>query len=412
MVIGGEMMFCPNCGTECNDKDLFCGECGSSLAEYREEEQQNTVLSQKPAELPKKEIKISKMQLLLIGEVIIMAVLFIGIYFSLDKKYSAETTALEYWKAKANGEWNKVYDFYSFPKEEGLNRQLYVNAHMDDKETKYQSIQVEKNLKKEEKDSAYYVISYTTSKNAAKKYAEVSLIKGERKFLFWNEWHVVPENEVAEKCKITVPEKAIVKLNGEKIRGKEKLDRNGMKEIDMGDMFRGTYQLEVSEDGMKTYKDMLEIDSFVGGKRIELIPEEKEKEKLVKQLGDDIESLLNAAIAKKDFNAVKELFSEDAQKRSYIKSAYEGLYRITDQEGTVIHSFDLSNIKMTMSDYYGRRNEMMLEVKMTVKSNCKKFWSEEIQTSEKEERGIITYVKEGKKWKLKNMPITYYDILY
>ena len=31
-------MFCPNCGTKCNDDDLFCGECGTSLAEYREEE--------------------------------------------------------------------------------------------------------------------------------------------------------------------------------------------------------------------------------------------------------------------------------------------------------------------------------------------------------------------------------------
>lgn len=412
MVIGGEMMFCPNCGTKCNDEDLFCGECGSSLAEYREEEQQNTILPEKAAEIPKKEIKISKMQLLLIGEVIIMAVLLIGIYFSLDKKYSAETTALEYWKAKANGEWNKVYDFYSFPKEEGLNRQMYVNAHMDDKQVKYHSAQVEKHMKKEDKESAYYVISYTTSKNARKEYEEVSLVKGERKFLFWNEWHIAPADEVVEKCKITVPENATVKLNGEKIKGKEKLDGNGMKEINIGDMFKGTYQLEVSEDGMKTYKDMLEIDSIMGEERVKLLPAEKEKEKLVKQFGEDLESILNAAISKKDFNAVKEVFSEDAQKRSYIKSSYEGLSKITNQEGTVIHSFELSNIKMSLSDYYGRKNEITFDVTMNVKSNCKKFWSEEVQTVEKEKREMITYVKEGKIWKLRNLPITYYDILY
>lgn len=412
MVIGGEMMFCPNCGTKCNDEDLFCGECGSSLAEYREEEQQNTILPEKAAEIPKKEIKISKMQLLLIGEVIIMAVLLIGIYFSLDKKYSAETTALEYWKAKANGEWNKVYDFYSFPKEEGLNRQMYVNAHMDDKQVKYHSAQVEKYMKKEDKESAYYVISYTTSKNAGKEYEEVSLVKGERKFLFWNEWHIAPADEVVEKCKIIVPENATVKLNGEKIKGKEKLDGNGMKEINIGDMFKGTYQLEVSEDGMKTYKDMLEIDSIMGEERVKLLPAEKEKEKLVKQFGEDLESILNAAISKKNFNAVKEVFSEDAQKRSYIKSSYEGLSKITNQEGTVIHSFELSNIKMSLSDYYGRKNEITFDVTMNVKSNCKKFWSEEVQTVEKEKREMITYVKEGKIWKLRNLPITYYDILY
>lgn len=405
-------MFCPNCGTKCNDEDLFCGECGSSLAEYREEEQQNTILPEKAAEIPKKEIKISKMQLLLIGEVIIMAVLLIGIYFSLDKKYSAETTALEYWKAKANGEWNKVYDFYSFPKEEGLNRQMYVNAHMDDKQVKYHSAQVEKYMKKEDKESAYYVISYTTSKNAGKEYEEVSLVKGERKFLFWNEWHIAPADEVVEKCKIIVPENATVKLNGEKIKGKEKLDGNGMKEINIGDMFKGTYQLEVSEDGMKTYKDMLEIDSIMGEERVKLLPAEKEKEKLVKQFGEDLESILNAAISKKNFNAVKEVFSEDAQKRSYIKSSYEGLSKITNQEGTVIHSFELSNIKMSLSDYYGRKNEITFDVTMNVKSNCKKFWSEEVQTVEKEKREMITYVKEGKIWKLRNLPITYYDILY
>ena len=30
-------MFCANCGAKCGDEDLFCGECGASLAEYREE---------------------------------------------------------------------------------------------------------------------------------------------------------------------------------------------------------------------------------------------------------------------------------------------------------------------------------------------------------------------------------------
>ena len=30
-------MFCPNCGSKVNDDDLFCGECGTPLAEYRED---------------------------------------------------------------------------------------------------------------------------------------------------------------------------------------------------------------------------------------------------------------------------------------------------------------------------------------------------------------------------------------
>ena len=97
-------------------------------------------------------------------------------------------------------------------------------------------------------------------------------------------------------------------------------------------------------------------------------------------------------------------------KRSFIKSSYEELYRIMDTEGTVIQSFDISDIKMTLENYYD--NKLSFDVSMKIKTTSKRFWSEQPETEEKESEETVTYVKEKDGWKLQNFPISYYDLLY
>lgn len=410
-------MFCANCGAKCGDEDLFCGECGASLAEYREENDNAAVEKEadeqfeRSVEMPAQKPKVSKMSLLLVAEAVIMAALVVGIYFSLDKKYSAETMALEYWKAKAGCEWSKVYDCYSFGKEEMLSKQMYVNAHaQDDKPIKYQSVEAKASRNSKDADTVTYGITYRETGSGDEEYETVSLIKGEKKFLFWNEWNVVPEDEVINEWSITVPENATVKLNGEKIEDSKSSEQEGMKQATIPSLFQGQYQLEVSEEGMESYRDIIEIDSATFGESITLVPTEEEKEKLAEQFGKDLEKILTSAVAKEDFSKMRELFSEEAMKRSFIKSSYEELYRIMDTEGTVIQSFDISDIKMTLENYYD--NKLSFDVSMKIKTTSKRFWSEQPETEEKESEETVTYVKEKDGWKLQNFPISYYDLLY
>ncbi|EGG80888.1 hypothetical protein HMPREF9477_01924 [Lachnospiraceae bacterium 2_1_46FAA] len=411
-------MFCPNCGTKCNDDDLFCGECGTSLAEYREEETDSAAAVKEAdeqferiVEMPEKKPKGSKINFLLIGEILVMVAVLVGIYFSLDKKYSAETTALEYWKAKSDCEWSKVYDYYSFGNEKELSKQMYVNAHSQDNETiKYQSVTAKKNGGQKDSDSVTCGITYRESGSGKEEYETVSLVKGEKKFLFWNEWNVIPTDEVVDDWSLTVPENATVKLNGEEIKESKSSGREGMKKVTAPSLFQGQYQLEVSEEGMEPYRDIIQIDSNTLGERIELVPKEEEKEKLAEQFGKDLEKILTAAVSKEDFSKMKEIFSEEAMKRSFVKSSYEDLYRIMDTEGVVIRSFNIADVKLTLNNYY--ENKLTFDVSMKIKTTYKRFWSEQMETEEKENSGTVTYVKEEDGWKLQSLPISYYDLIY
>lgn len=410
-------MFCPNCGVKCNDTDLFCGECGTSLAEYREEADNAAVIKEadeqfdKTVEMPVQKPKVSKMSLILVAEAVIMAALLVSIYFSLDKKYSSETTALEYWKAKADCEWSKVYDYYSFEKEDMLSKQMYVNAHaQDDTSIKYQSVEAKRSGNPKGSDTVTYGITYRETGSGNEEYETVSLIKGDKKFLFWNEWSVVPEDEVVDEWSITVPENATVKLNDEEIKESKPSEQEGMKEVIVSGLFQGQYQLEVSEKGMESYRDIVMIDSGTFGESVKLVPTEEEKEKLAEQLGTDLEKILTSAVAKEDFTKMRELFSEEAMKRSFVKSSYEDFYKLMDTEGIVVQAFDISDIRMTSNNYY--RNKATFDVSMKIKANFKRFWSEQSETEEKECNETVTYVKEGDGWRLQNIPISYYDILY
>lgn len=410
-------MYCANCGAKCKDEDLFCGECGASLAEYREEIENEAAAKEadeqfeRNVEMPAQKPKVSKMSLLLIAEAVVMIALVAGIYFSLDKKYSAETTVSEYWKAKANGEWSKVYDYYSFEKNDLLSKQMYVDAHsQEDEPTAYQLVETKRLENQKDADTAVYEISYREAENGKVEYETVSLIKGEKKFLFWNEWSVVPEDEVIKDWNVTVPENATVKLNGKEMKESHPSEQEGMKEVTVSRLFQGQYQLEVTEDGMEPYKDIVEIDEGALGDSIRLVPTEEEKEKLAEQLGADLEKILTSAVAKEDFNTMREIFSEEAMKRSFVKSSYEDLYQIMDTEGVVLQSFDISDIKLTSDNYYG--NKVTFDVSMKIKATLKRFWSEQPETEEKECDETVTYVKEKDGWKLQNIPLSYYDILY
>lgn len=410
-------MYCANCGAKCGDEDLFCGECGASLAEYREEMNNETVAKEadeqfeKSVEMPVQKRPVSKMSLLLVAEAVVMAALVIGIYFSMDKKYSAETTVEEYWKAKANCEWSKVYDYYSFEKGDMLSKQMYVHAHsQDDDSIAYQLVETKPIENQKGTDSVTYEISYRESESGKVEYEMVSLVKGEKKFLFWNEWNVVPENEVVKEWSVTVPENATVKLNGEEMKESHPSEQEGMKEVTVSRLFQGQYQLEVSEEGMEPYKDIVEIDDGAFGDIVKLVPTEEEKEKLAEQLGTDMEKILTAAVAKEDFSKMREIFSDEAMKRSFVKSSYEDLYQIMDTEGVVVQSFDISDIKLTSNNYYG--NKVTFDVSMKIKATFKRFWSEQPETEEKECEETVTYIKEKDGWKLQNVPISYYSILY
>ena len=196
-------MFCPNCGAQNDDADLFCAACGTPLREVEAPEEpefqeyetpgqpsdgeqpwQNqpsggepswqgqpsdggqpwqgqpadggtswqqgyggNAYQGQPAGAASKQTAqrkpLPKLMFVVIAEAVAAIALIIGLVMVMGKRFSPETVALNYWEASMNHEWGKAYDYCSFPDSDLLSRQMYVNANANNDEIiDYESVKV------------------------------------------------------------------------------------------------------------------------------------------------------------------------------------------------------------------------------------------------------------------------------
>ena len=196
-------MFCPNCGAQNDDADLFCAACGTPLREVEAPEEPEfqeyetpgqpsdgeqpwqsqpsggepswqgqpsdggqpwqgqpadggtswqqgyggNAYQGQPAGAASKQTAqrklLPKLMFVVIAEAVAAIALIIGLVMVMGKRFSPETVALNYWEASMNHEWGKAYDYCSFPDSDLLSRQMYVNANANNDEIiDYESVKV------------------------------------------------------------------------------------------------------------------------------------------------------------------------------------------------------------------------------------------------------------------------------
>lgn len=416
-------MYCPECGSKIeNDDDLFCGECGTSLKEYREEsfidEQEKGDFSSTGATIPAKDMQaippvkqpVSKTKTILICEVIAAAVLLLGIFLSLNKLFSPETTALKYWRAVQGADWSSAYSYYSVPDNEMLSEQMYINAHANDTKKAVYKAEKISSATKTDNDTYTCTISYLPEGSTTKETDQVYLVRDGRKFLFWSNWKVVPSDSWAENFMIYVPEGASVKLNGETVSletaADSNADQNWLSTV-IPYIFYGKYQLEVSAEGMETYCTELYIDEYSSNEYyISLVPSEETKEQLAQQYGTDLKAILENAAAGTDFSEISSYFSSSASKDSYVQSDYEDLSNLAENRRLL--SYDISDIRVTVDSFDAEDHEVQLYVQMQLTTTSTSYWSSEPRSDTDEISAYVSYIREDNGWKLQDIPLSYY----
>ena len=429
-------MFCPECGTKNDEDALFCSECGTSLSEYREERgpDQSDVIDfgqmyhnpeqvqgQNPYEpgddhmtdFPHRR-KVSKAVIAAVVEGVLAVCLLAGTYLVLDKKFSPETVAMDYWEATMAQEWSKAYDYCDFPENDFLNKQMYVNVNSRNKErVSYNSSRIRRDGLAEGPDTRNYTVEYLTKGSSEKEYSYLTLARtGKKKFLFWNEWKVTSSQSWCRDVEFTVPADGTLYLNGVEVkeeRSSSDVDTY-LSGVTIPYLFLGSYQMEVKADGMEPYRKVIEIDDYgYHGSYIELVPSGETMEDLVEQMGNDIKVILESALAGKDFSEVEGYFTESAVKDGYVKSDYESISELTgDGLDTGIVSLQINKIQASVDSVHEGRY-VQLTASMDIDETYHEYWGDGIESYKETIKFYPYYQKVGEDWKLTELPLSYYQ---
>lgn len=435
-------MFCPECGTKNDDDALFCSECGTSLREYWEDSQTEKfedhnirqriyqgVVQQSPEQenyrqqgyeqdfadtaVPRPARHLSKTVVFAVVEGVLAVGLLAGAYVSLDKKFSPETAAGNYWKAMMAQEWSKAYDYCDFPENEFLTKQMYVNVNSKEKEkVDYHSFKVRSQDTVPDSDTRTLAVEYLVKGNGQKDYTYLTLARtGEKQFLFWDQWKVTSADSWCTDVSFKIPSDATLYLNGVEVKEKRvpsETDPN-MSSVTIPYLFLGSYQIEVKAEGMKTYRKTAEI-----GKNgyyenyIELIPSEETLKSLVEQMGNDIKNIMEAALSGKDFSEVKKYFTEEAVKDGYVKSSYESFMEQITDEDTGIVSLQISDIQAAVQNI-NESSYLQMAASMEIDETYHSYWKDELESNKDTIEFYPYYQKETDGWKLMEFPLTYYQ---
>lgn len=376
-------------------------------------------------------------------EAVAAVALFVGAYKIMSNRFSPEKAAMDYWETKADREWSQAYDFCDFPNSDLLTKKMFVEANANNTEPlEYKSVNITdvKQLtgdavsklgdlasifgaesddyddymedledELEDQDLKVYCVEYI-EKGADSKSAEyITMTKtGKKKYLFWDEWKVADTESWVSDVTYTIPENAVLQLNGEKVDDSAATEQDGWKSITIPYMFTGDYQMQVTEEGMKPYCENTVITSYGSEEeRIDLMPTDETLQVLGEQAGEDIKFLVESALQGKPFKEVQDVFFSGALEDDYIKNCYENLTNKIKGNGSgKITGLVISNIN-TALDASPTGTEIDLLGTAQRKETYINYW-DEIEEEDNEIYFVASYCKEGNEWKLMNLPVDEY----
>lgn len=414
-------MFCPKCGSQNKDAARFCGTCGASLNNQGHEQSVQPAQAVEPVQTvqpvqpnaPKKSM--SKIAKIVLVEAIAVVVLLFGVSKIVGGKYTPETVATEYVEAMLAQDWSDVYEYSDFPKSEYLTKQMFVNAHdMGSEKITYRSMTARDVT---ERGATYktYLIDYVEGDTLYESSQYVNLVKsGSKKYFFWDEWKVKASDLYVEDIIFEIPEGAVLKLNGKEIDVKGQDSGEGTVYVTIPYWFTGYCQVEVSAEGMETYYDSVYIATGDTGLQAgyELRATDETVREVAEKIEGDIETIISAALAGKEFSEVEHLFTSGALENQYVQEEYADLVeRVYDDGESGIKSLRLGSITVEVDWISDMTIRYMVKIEKEEDYYYKYSYSDDIYEYERD--GLISnsvyYGYEDGEWKLSTMPIDEYD---
>ena len=395
-------MICPRCGKDNPQGARFCMNC-----RYLLESEEDFQGDEKNSNLAKVIIGVEAVLL------IALAVLFGVIGNSMTKP---EKILENYWEAREEGDWNRVYDCLDVSDSEFLTRQMFVNAMRNRAGVDSWSMEGES---EEGETKGFTVIYEDTAWDSGKPQEQVTtLVSKGRNWLFFQNWRVTVEDLTVRDVTFYLPVGSQLELNGQEVSMEGVSDENGTIELQVPQLFSGDYQIKVKKEGMETYQTNLTLGTDDQGFEYEVIlrPSKKLETELVERSGAALQMILQNALSGKDFGTVSELFSETAIESGEVSEQYNEIKDIrSDGRIEEVTFFEIYELEGELSpDQTGVAGQVFMEME----GQGKKHYVSEFMgvlsqdISEGNLKLSFDFVEENGQWRLNSMPITEEDIRY
>lgn len=343
------MNFCPNCGTVNEDNSRFCQHCGSEL---------ETASFRRPMK------RLTLTQGIVIAEAVLL-ILLITVFFTVGSaRNTPKSVAKRYFEAYEEGDWSKMYDLMDCQNSAFLQKEQFIEIMEN---TNHPEIMNYELLENEEFQFSKIEKTYTAQYIEQGKESNVIPIsvkkQGTKTMLFFDNWKVSSAQWVAENYQIYAPVGSTVNIDGITLTDSQKLENQeaGMDCYRIS-AFTGKHNLQVSVPWFQLYENEVyaatEERAYVGG--MELTDEGRKA--LKAKMQEALQSIYQAAVNKKEFSEIADLFLEDS--RDECKECYDYLVEeLNEDEDEVLNNAKFTNF--TCQFYNEEDYESELNVEMT-----------------------------------------------
>lgn len=362
-----------------------------------------------------------------ICECILAIALAVALYVC-GMKYSDPRRVMDqYCEAVMNKDWNAMYDLLNLPETSSLSKSMFINAnrknsgsgvygsfYYKEEEGEGQTASYEWKNDRPPKTLGYEAVFKKIS-DGSEVSQRVVLVRAGKKLLLFDQWKVSPRIFVATNVGFTIPKGAALRLNGAEILVNKKAEGD-WQTFAIPYLFRGSYQLEVSMEGMETYREELSVRENDSMKEVTLLPAQAAKEELLLKAEQDVKGILDAAFTKKSFGTISDYFSTESLKDGTIQQAFNDLKRLASIGGeTGITWVDIMGIQEKVSgnteaDGTVGQNEILVTMTGHVKEKFI-YMSPEINALANGEKEFdveiqLRYTKVNGQWRLISLPVS------
>ena len=326
-----------------------------------------------------------------------------------------EITAKEYFKAFMAGDYEKAYDLLSIDESEFINEKYFgklvqemgcedvahfeVDSVRSDSKSYAKTMRVTYRLRGETNDYTF----------------DVNLEKSEsKKFLFFDEWKVIPDRFLKKNVRIFVLKDSEVTIDDIKL-GKdylvsETVDENA-DEYRIPAIFTGDYQAQIKNSSFNDYKASITVsggdenDFYEDLSRVSMKTDALQK--VCKQAQADFQNMWNSAAKKEDFAKIKGVAM--AKDTDELSNDYSNLVdKFINEEGVGLKKLTFQDISINANEDKTSGDSMKPVVKVefetsyTYTSAYKDWWTGEIENQDGEGnyQGWMYYFYEDGKWVL------------
>ena len=326
-------------------------------------------------------------------------------------------TAKQYVKAVAECEWNDAYSLINLPDGEFLTKEAFINVHADATGEKVEKMAADDIVSTYSKMPGNKAVKVGYITDSGMQYNDVYLTVANKHYmLFFKKYKVSAENLVVKDVTIKVPKGLTLYINDVIVGDGYKSDasKNGNSSSDeyvIPYLFNGKNNIKVTGEFIEDYTTQLyaayDEDTFtVGAYNAKYV--NSKLEELKTQARTDVDTIINAVQAKKDYSAITDRVCKEEKKN--IESVYKNIYDSYNDKYKTVSDLKISKFTASIADTSFRVDSddgcPMIKVSIKLGYTYKIQYSGSDKANDKNNNNnsaYIYYKYEDGKWKINSM---------